>query len=51
MPDKGKFSRDKGFLGVPVFARKQAWKAFEASVLNEFEFLTMHHLKKIMMGG
>ena len=54
MPGKGKFSREEGFLGGGggLYLRENgAWKAFGASVLDEFEFLTMHYFKKIAMGG
>ena len=54
MPGKGKFSREEGFLGGGggMYLRENAaWKAFWASFLNKFEFLTKLHLKKIAMGG
>ena len=46
MPGKGKFFREEGFLGGLYLRENGAWKAFGASVLNKFEFLTKLHLKK-----
>ena len=44
---KGSFPGKRVFLGGGLYLRENgARKAFWASVLNKFEFLTMHHLKK-----
>ena len=51
MPGKGKFSWEEGFLWGLYLRENGARKAFGASVLNEFEFLTKLNLKKIAMGG
>ena len=34
MHDKGKFSREEGFLGGPVFARKQGSESFRGKCLK-----------------
>ena len=47
MHSKGKIPREEGFLRGAVFSRKRGSESFGASVLNEFEFLTMHHFKKL----
>ena len=48
---KGSFPGKRVFLGACICKKTGAWKAFGASVLNKFEFLTKLHLKKIAMGG
>ena len=49
---KGSFPGKRVFLGGGLYLRENgAWKAFGASVLNEFEFLTKLIFKKIAMGG
>ena len=35
MPGKGKFSREEGFLGGPVFARKQGLESFWGKFLKQ----------------
>ena len=45
MHGKGKFSREEGFLGGLYLRENGTRKAFGASVLNEFEFLTRLHLR------
>ena len=46
MPGKGNFPREEGFLRGLFLRENRAQKAFGASVLNEFEFLTMHYFQK-----
>ena len=48
---RGRFPRKRVFFGGLYLRENGARKAFGTGVLNEFEFLTMHHLKKIAMGG
>ena len=43
---RGRFSGNRVLFGGLYLREKGARKAFGASVLHEFEFLTMHHLKK-----
>ena len=35
MPGKGKFSREEGFLGGPVFARKRGLESFWGKCLKQ----------------
>ena len=44
---KGRFPGNRVFLGDLYFLENGAWRAFGASVLNKFEFLTMYHLYTI----
>ena len=46
MHGKGKIPQEEGFLRGLYLRENGARKAFVAGVLNEFEFLTMHHFKK-----
>ena len=53
-PEKGRFPGKRVFLGgggggggAMYFQENGAWRAFGASVLNKFEFLTMYHLYTI----
>ena len=48
---KGNFSGKRVFFGGLYLRENGAWKAFGASVLNKFKFLTKLHFKIIAMGG
>ena len=46
MPGKGKFSREEGFLGRPVFARKRGLESFWGKCLKQSRVSDKATLKK-----
>ena len=46
MPGKGKFSREEGFLGGPVFARKWGLESFLGKCLKQIQVSDSYISKK-----
>ena len=46
---KGRFPGKRVSLVGLYFLENGAWRAFGASVLNKFEFLTMYHLQTFIL--
>ena len=51
MPGKGKISQEEGFLGGPVFARKQGLESFWGKCLKRIRVSDNASFQKIAMGG